>query len=147
MPVHFEVLGAPQTEACRCGCGQIHRRMNGMATHSPEGGRVLFLCLLARHDDERHVWLAIGHGPEGPGERDCFSSVEVWPVEGGLGSRMTEGGESPFRQHPLFGAKGAARFFARDEVVAHPERKQWLFDWVDEFMEYEPLKNFIFGDE
>jgi hypothetical protein len=32
-------------------------------------------------------------------------------------------------------------------VVAQPERKQWLFDWVDEFMEYEPLKNFIFGDE
>jgi hypothetical protein len=104
------------------------------------------LCLLARHGEERHVWLAIGHGPEAPGERDCFISVEVWRVEGGLGSRVTEGKESPFRQHPLF-VQNAARFATRDEVVGHPEKKQWLFDWVDEFMEHEPLKNFIFADD
>lgn len=142
MPVRVELFGKLQDEPCGCGCGQVHQRARGEATRSPEGGTVLFLCLLARHHDERHLWFAIGSGPWEEGGPDCFCSVEAWPQPTGTACRMTEARESPFRHHQLF-TEGAARFVARDEVIGHPERKEWLFGWVDELVEIEQFKRFL----
>jgi len=63
MSIEFEFFGELKEQPCSCGCGQVHRRAKGAAKRVPEGGEILFFCLLARHHAERHAWLAIGTGP------------------------------------------------------------------------------------
>ncbi|HVE87809.1 MAG TPA: hypothetical protein VND93_33355 [Myxococcales bacterium] len=105
---------------------------------------MLLFAVLARHKAERHVWLAIGSGSwdERDG-RDCFCSVEAWVVDGKVACRATEGDESPFRREALFAQK-VARLVRRDEVMDDPERKAWLFGWVDDLLlQVGALRDFV----
>jgi hypothetical protein len=146
-PIEVRLFGETQDAVCPCGCEQAHRLLRGQATRPGSGQFVLFLCLLAQHHDERHIWLAIGSGPWGEDDsRDCFCSVESWLADGSLISRTTEPHESPFAAAQQFKEGGGARIVAREEVIGHPERKAWLFEWVDELnRQVEPIRKFVLG--
>ncbi len=60
---------------------------------------------------------------------------------------MTEGRESAFAGLELFASGGVARFLTRDEVVLHPEKKEWVFAWVDDLlMQVEPFRKHLAGN-
>jgi len=76
--------------------------------------------------------------------RQCFASVEAWLSDGAFRSRITDGGESPWREHDVFADKTLVNLMDRDEAIAFKPGTDWTFRTVDRLMrDLQPCRPFL----
>lgn len=137
-------LAGSETLICRCGCGRPYT-VSGGTIHYGEQREVQFeLAFVSHSDTDRHLWLALITGPwrdEDTGE--CWVFVHGLPQENGVAGRIEDVGASPWGGMPLGG-----RAVSREEVMANPAARDWVFERFNEVMQYHPgVAPFIYRDD
>lgn len=122
--------------ACACGCQQTYPARTGLLDKD-DGYQSLFMIALMKHNDVRNVWAVVGSGPWFAGDpRDCFASIVAWRSDDQIACALKD--ESPWHAYPLF-AQNVGRILTRDEVLAQPGGKAWVFGTFDQLFLLEPM--------
>lgn len=132
-PSPLDIRGS-ETRLCGCGCGRPYAVSGGTIRYGEEREVEFELAFVSHADDDRHLWLALITGPwrdDDAGE--CWVFVHGMPQENGVAGRIEDLAATPWAGLPLGG-----RAIPRDEVMANPAARDWVFERFNEVMQYHP---------
>ncbi len=120
---------------CPCGCERSFPRHSGMLHYSASGQAVYRAHLLEETIGEPHLWLLLGTGSWLEDEPlGSWITVHSWTGNGQATARIEDPEKSPFTCEDSF----EERLLTREEVLAQPGGKEWVFRCYDLIVENHP---------